>query len=272
LPRPIVPSPRPSFGSKPHRTSLRFDNASKTSTIQVELAAETSGQARVVAPWVAGFARGTDTVVIFPSRSPSYPHDSLDDVLRHEVAHILIARSSGGRPIPRWFNEGLALAAERGWRFRDQTQLLYHLVSGRQDSLAALNRLFDGSKDDQSRAYLLSGAIVRDLLTRHGDKIAGQILERMGRGAEFHSAFTAVIGKTPSESEADFWTRQHVWTNWFSILVSQETVWAGITLLAILAIVRRRRKNAEIARRWEEEEAREIRGRSTRSPNSEDEY
>src|SRR5262245_5207365 len=70
--------------------------------IQVILAAETTDLARSVPSWIAGFASGrSDSVVIFPARSPSYPNDTLEDVLRHEVAHVLIWRASAGRPIPR---------------------------------------------------------------------------------------------------------------------------------------------------------------------------
>src|SRR6266566_1573017 len=108
--------------------------------IKVVLAPEGSNWARQVSPWIAGFAVGaSDLVVIFPARSPSYPHDTLDDVLRHEATHVLIQRASGGRPVPRWFNEGLAMAAEHAWRFEDQTQLLYQLVLGPRISLHELD-------------------------------------------------------------------------------------------------------------------------------------
>jgi hypothetical protein len=48
-------------------------------------------------PWIAGFAsngegpeKKDEMVVLFPARTPSYPNSSLEDVLRHEVAHVLI--------------------------------------------------------------------------------------------------------------------------------------------------------------------------------------
>src|SRR5436309_5504603 len=65
--------------------------------IQVVLAPESSDWARQVSPWIAGFAlQASDLVVLFPARSPGYPHDTFEDVLRHEVAHVLIRRASGG--------------------------------------------------------------------------------------------------------------------------------------------------------------------------------
>src|SRR4051794_20049094 len=54
--------------------------------IKVVLAAENSDFAHQVPGWIAGFAvGGQNLVIIFPARSPSYPHNTLDDVLRHEL-------------------------------------------------------------------------------------------------------------------------------------------------------------------------------------------
>jgi len=223
--------------------------------IKVVLAGENSDWARQVPPWIAGFAvAGSDLVVIFPERSPGYPHDTFDDVLRHEVTHVLIERASGGRPVPRWFNEGVAMAVERAWRFQDQTQLLYQLVLGSRTSLADIDRLFGGTQSDQTRAYALAGAFVRDLLQEHGAKVPGEILMRMGHGSSFDSAFTAATGRTPTTANYEFWERQRIWTTWVPIVTSTATLWSAVTVLALLAIRRRRKKDAEIEKKWKEEE------------------
>src|SRR2546423_674855 len=144
--------------------------------IQVVLAPETAAVAREVSPWVAGFASSpSGMVVLFPARTPSYPSSSLEDVLRHEVAHVWIGRASAQRPIPRWFNEGLAMSAERGWRWRDEEQFVFQLAAGSRTSLEGLDRMFDGSQTDQTRAYALAGALVHDLLQRHGSRTGAAI-------------------------------------------------------------------------------------------------
>jgi hypothetical protein len=222
--------------------------------IRVVLATESSDWAREVAPWVAGFAVGASSlVVIFPTRSPSYPHTTLEDVLRHEIAHILVRRAAGGGSVPRWFNEGLAMAAERERRFQDQTQLLYQLVTGSRPDLAELDRLFAGGQQEQVRAYAIAGALVHDVMNRHGATSCAHILARLNRGDSFEEAFRNATGVTPSADESDFWQRQRLWTTWVPIITSGTTVWLAITLLALLAIYRRRRRNREIERRWEEE-------------------
>src|SRR5437773_7135126 len=135
------------------------------SVIQVKLATETSDVARAVAPWISGFAAGeSNLVVMFPARSPGYPDNTLEDVLRHEVAHVLIWRAAAGRPIPRWFNEGVAMAVERDRQFQDETQLLYQLVTGGRTDMDAVDRLFSGTQSDQIRAYALAGAFAHEIV------------------------------------------------------------------------------------------------------------
>ena len=223
--------------------------------IQVVLATESSAAARQVSPWTAGFALGTSgVVVLFPARSPGYPHNSLEDVLRHEVAHVLIARATDNGPVPRWFNEGLAMAAERDWGLQDQTRLLYELVLGPRTTVGGIDRLFTGNRNDQIRAYALAGAFVRDLRLRHGPSSPREVLTRMKRGVSFEAAFADVAGLTLAAAESEFWQRQRVWTTWVPILTSSATLWLAVTVLAIYAIRRRRRKNAEIEKAWAEEE------------------
>jgi hypothetical protein len=220
--------------------------------IHIQLVSDSSGDAPVVASWIAGFAQ-QDNVVIFPLRSPRYPDSTLDDVLRHEVAHVLIWRASSGRPIPRWFNEGLAMAAERP-RLLDQTQLFAFLASGARLTLRELDLLFDGGEADRARAYQLSRILVWDLLRKHGKDSGGRILGQVAQGASFETAFKNVIGQSTAAAEAEFFRTGRILTIWMPIVFSQEALWLGITLLAILAIWRKRKRGAEMRKRWDEED------------------
>jgi hypothetical protein len=222
--------------------------------IRVVLAGEHSEWARRMPPWIAGLAFGSDLIVLFPSRTPGYPHDSLEDVLRHEVAHICIARAAGGRPVPRWFHEGLATAAERPWDLRDRTRLVYELVTGPRLTLEQMNVLFDGDRGAQTRAYAISARFVRDLLEAHGGTAGAEILSHLSDGVAFEPAFARATGRTLLAAEAEFWERQRTWTTWFPLVTSTTTVWIVIMLLALWAVRRRRRMRAAQRRRWEEEE------------------
>lgn len=223
--------------------------------IRVVLATESSSWARQVSRWTAGFAfADTETVVLFPARAPAYPHDTLEDVLRHEVAHVLIARAAGGRPVPPWFHEGLAMAAERTWGLEDRTRLVLELTLGPRVGLGELGRLFAGDRRAQARAYALAGAFVRDLLHRHGATAPGEILARVKRGMPFDAGFADATGATLAEAEAAFWQDQRLWTTWVPLLTSTTAVWMVVTLLALFAIRAMRKKSAALRRRWAEQD------------------
>jgi hypothetical protein len=222
--------------------------------IQVQLVRENSEVARSVAPWIAGFAVGdSNLVVIFPARSPGYPDRTLEDVLRHEVAHVLISRATAGRPIPRWFNESVAMAVERDRQFQDETQLLYQLVTGGRVDMEGIDRLFSGSQSDQVRAYALAGAFLHEMVRRSGPTVIQEILQRVNQGSTFESAFADATGQTLSQAQTDFWRTQRIWTSWIPILTSSTLLWSTITILALLAFYMRRRRNRALEKHWDED-------------------
>ena len=224
--------------------------------IRVILEPEGSPLAESSPRWIAGFAVGDqDTIVLFPARSPSYPDDSLEAVLRHELAHILIAHAAGGRRLPRWFNEGLATTVERPWDLEDRSRLVWASLVDERISLAELDDRFQQGQGAAARAYALSGALVRDVIQTFGPAVPGHILSAVANGLPFDVAFRAVTGRPLAVAQADFWRRQTVWEQWLAVITSPRTMWSVMTLLALAAIWRRRRRRREQRKRWDDEEA-----------------
>jgi hypothetical protein len=225
--------------------------------IRVILAPEGSPAASVVPPWVSGYAYGEQgVIVLLPGRVPSYPDSSLSDLLAHEVTHVLIARAAGGRPMPRWFHEGLAMIAGLSWGFEDRSRLTLALLVDRPVSLAELDERFAGGQGEVNRAYAIAGSFMRDLFDRYGQGVAGRILQGVARGLPFDAAFQAATGTPLAAAEASFWDRQTFWYRWVPILTSSVTLWLIVTLLALWAIRRRRSRDAAQHRIWDAEEER----------------
>jgi hypothetical protein len=223
--------------------------------IRVRLEPEGSRLARAVPPWISGFAlERAGVVVLFPGRTPSYPDSSLDDLLRHEVAHVLASRAAGGTPLPRWFDEGLAMIAGGEWGADDRARLLLELLLDRDATLAGLDRRFAGGERQVAGAYALAGAFVHDLVQRHGAAAPGRILSAVAAGAPFAAAFEAGTGTSLAAAESDFW-RRHSPRRWLPVATSTTTLWLAITLLALYAFRRRRRRDAALRALWEQEEA-----------------
>jgi hypothetical protein len=225
--------------------------------VRVILAPEGSPLATSVPPWVSGFADpAAGVVVLMPARAPSYPDSSLEDLLRHEVAHVLIGRAARGRPVPRWFQEGLAMIAGQSWGLEDRSRLTLALFSDRRVPLAELDGHFSGGQGTVQRAYTVAGAFVRDLIQRHGPRSTGRILEGLAGGLPFAEAYQQATGEALAEAEDSFWDRQTFWYRWVPFLTSSVILWIGVTLLALWAMAKRRVRDAAQRRVWEDEEER----------------
>lgn len=223
--------------------------------IRVHLATEDSAEAQAADSWVAGYAYGAlGRVVLLVERTPPYPDGSLEELLDHEVAHVLISRAAGHRRLPRWFNEGVAMVAGHSWGLEDTSRLTLAMVTRSELPLAEIDRMFAGHSGEVARAYALSGALVRHLLHRYGRRTVAIIVTAVRHGVDFDEAFRRATGSTVAELEDSFWSRHSFWYRWVPLLGSSATIWVGVTLLALIAFRRRRQRDAEIRERWEREE------------------
>jgi hypothetical protein len=225
--------------------------------ITVVLAPEGSPAAGAAPRWVTGYASGArGIVVLLPARVPSYPDRSLELLLQHEVTHVLIYRAASGRPVPRWFNEGLAMAAGRGWDLEDRGRVALAVLRKGRVSLDRIDSAFAGGERAVQTAYALSEDLVQHLLRRHGRDVTAVILRYVAGGASFTDAFERATGETLAAAEASYWRRRTFWSRWVPLLTSSAVLWAGVSFLAVLAFQRRRARDARVHRQWEEEDRR----------------
>jgi hypothetical protein len=238
---------------RPLTTALANAGLDVPPTVHVTLIDEGDSRASTTPSWVVGFASGIEDVVIFPARAGSYPYDSLESVLRHEVVHLALSARAGDGAIPRWFHEGVAVAVETEWNVGGDVRLV--LAAARNPGMADLARLFNsdtylGSAD----AYRLAAALVNDIRERHGAGMPGQIAGRVATGVPFDKAFQLETGEKPDAAAARVWAQYRRWTAWLPVVTSASAVWTVILALAFVAFVAQVRKRARRRRQWAAEE------------------
>lgn len=153
------------------------------------------------------------------------------ELLAHELAHCAMwqragdARTWTDKGIPRWFTEGLASVASG--------------QEARHGDLASIARFYDGLAPDGAggkgaprgagrdplsdsealylgRAPLVYGAAHHAfafLVARYGDARVAAVLDGMGAGLGFPSAFRAAVGIDPDAFAAEF-RRYVAWRGW----------------------------------------------------------
>lgn len=223
--------------------------------IEILIAPEDSALAARTPSHVGGYAIGeTSNIVLFPARASNYPDDGLPALLRHEIAHILIHRASGGQPVPRWFHEGLAVTAGGVWDLEDRTRLTVGMMTMEDLDLEKIEAGFAGTEFEIHRSYAMSTAFVRHILNEFGAGAPKDILRRVAAGVPFERAFLDATGRSLPLVERDFWKSRKIWNRWIPFLTSSLALWTAISLLALWAIRRRRRRDARIRKLWELEE------------------
>jgi len=223
--------------------------------IRVVLAPNDSPPAQGTPEWMSGYALSdTSTIVLLTDRAMTYPNDSLNDVFLHEIGHILAHRAAGGQPLPRWFDEGLAMMSVRTWGIEDRTRLVWAMVSGTEVSLDDLNRFFSSDATSVRRAYVLAHAFTLDLLEHTDRDVPKRILAKVKQGLSFPEAFAQATFMTLSQAEEEFWNRQTLWNRWIPVATSSGMLWLTITLLAFWAYTKQRRRTTAIKKQWREDD------------------
>lgn len=223
------------------------------SRIDILLIADDDPRAAEIPGWIVGLASGPRDIVLFPGRVLSYPYDSLESVVRHEITHLALTMRAGGRPLPRWFHEGVAISVDAGWGMSAQIRLLAALLDD--PDIARLGTLFASGTESESRqAYLLSAVLVEDVRRRHGPAAPGEIAARVAEGVPFDRAFQMETGETPDAAAARAWAGYRRWTTWIPAITGASAMWALILIVAFFAYATQMRRRHRRRQQWDEEE------------------
>lgn len=179
----------------------------------------------------------------------------LDEVFRHELAHVALEDAVGGKHVPVWFNEGLAISVS-GEPYFARTKTLWNAtLSGTLIPLADLDRSFPSDNFEVSIAYAESADFMR-FLTRKSDAMRftamiGRVREGQSFDAAVADAYGSELRRLELEWQRDLERRFSV----IPILTGGGIIWVVVIGALVAAYVRRRRRSRAILERWEREEA-----------------
>ena len=160
-----------------------------------------------------------------------------DHVLAHELMHLHLAPAMGGRPLPLWLEEGLAvlLSGESGWR--RGSAMARGVLMGQLPSLAELADHFPPDHADAAEAYAVSYFFVSWFLENFGDEAMRGVISGLGKGLEPTAAFRRASGLSLVKLENQFNEAMEDRFSWFGLLADSGVFWSVIAVLAALALV-----------------------------------
>jgi hypothetical protein len=227
--------------------------------------ARTAGEMATLAPENAPFPKyaagvayseiGLVLLTITPIAAGA--NHNLQEIFRHELAHVALHDAVAGRPVPRWFNEGFAVYASGESSFARMNTLFSATISDRLMGLKELDRTFPADAIKAELAYAQAADVLRFLLRQQDRHRFTGMVERVRKGQSFDGALQDAYGTDVANLEYEW--REDVarrYTFW-PVFFSGSMVWAVAFGLFFWGWRRKRRQSRETLDRWRHEEAAE---------------
>lgn len=187
--------------------------------------------------WADGLALPRSGIIHIKSPGMLSGVSEFDHVLAHELMHLHLAPAMGGRSLPLWLEEGLAvlLSGEPGWR-RGQSMARGVLLDDL-PPLSELARRFPADHAKASEAYAVAYYFASWFLDQYGDAALRRVIEGIGQGLEPTAAFRRATGVPLAKLEKQFRLTMEERFSWFGVLSDTGVIWGLMALLAALGLL-----------------------------------
>lgn len=205
--------------------------------------------------WAAGVARPSSGEIVIAQHNPDGSLAELDDLLRHEMAHVALHRAVDGAPLPQWFHEGVAESFASRIDFARHQSLAKAVFSAEVPTMHQLEGSFRMEDQEVAAAYASSRDFVNFLRDRDLDgSQLRQLLLKLQQGQAFSAAFTSTYGKTVEELESEW--RSGLWgrLRWTALVDTGGLPWLFLVPLLMMAWWRQRKKLRAAWARIDQEE------------------
>lgn len=211
-----------------------------------------------VPSYAAGLAYSQLGLVLLTIQ-PLYPNSehNLLEIFKHELVHVALHDAVQGEPIPRWFNEGLAVQLSG----ENRATRLWTLWSATlSENLIPLNQLeatFPADPNSASVAYAEAADFVRFLTRNQEEHRFRAAVARVKTGQPFVAALGDAYGSEISSLEYEWLEDVARRYTFWPVLFSSTVIWMGVLGLLVWGWRRRKAQSAVTLARWAREEARE---------------
>jgi len=176
-------------------------------------------------------------------------------VISHEITHAVLFRMLGPTivDLPLWFNEGLAQHESGAYGGASDEQVANAAGDGTLLPLSSLSGAFPREQIDL--AYAESSSAVRYLIDKHGPTSPRVLVEALARTGSIDKAML-VAAHMDGGAFDDAWYA-HTTARFWGIRMARVVMAIFSAIMAVLAVaafIVRRRRMAEAARKWEEEQ------------------
>jgi len=180
----------------------------------------------------------------------------IEQVLRHEYAHLALTTALKGHEAPPWLAEGFAMLQSREWSLSWTYTLSRGVLTKK---LIPLAQLADGLPADQYQAELAYAeyfSFVSYIKTDVGPEALPRLIRGLSYGLDTETALQQATGLGLKDLERRWKEDLKRRFSWIPIVTSIFSLWFLASLLFLVSYWLKRRKAKRILQEWEKEEAR----------------
>lgn len=206
--------------------------------------------------WGIAFAILDQQRILVDVNRATRAYNSLDEVVPHELSHLLLDQRVPDVRFPIWFLEGLAQWQAREWSLVDSWQLMNTVWHGA-PRLSAITWFYPAGEAQAQAAYRMSYAAFTELFNEVGfDKLPAFLTVVRGK-RDFDAAFRSFWGF--SVEEYDSYLRNDLEKRYHSnlLLFQDEPLFGFVAVLFLIVILRYYFRSRRRYREMEEQERRD---------------
>ncbi len=154
--------------------------------------------------WGVAFAILEEQRILVDVQRATRAYNSLDEVVPHELSHLLVRQRVPHARLPIWFSEGLAQWQAREWSLVDSWELMQGVWTGSAPRIEDLGRDYPADQTRAQSAYRISYAAFTDLFNGLGFQVLPALLAAVEAKGSFSEGFFAFFGFTTADYAAYF--------------------------------------------------------------------
>ena len=185
----------------------------------------------------------------------------LEQVLDHEIVHVLVGRAFAPQRPPRWLQEGLAKVYAGEHSPETLRTLTRSMVERDLYTLESLDRGFPADSAGARLAYAQSSDFISYLRATYGEQAVRELTRQMAMGAPLQVAIRGATGRWLDELDGEWRGRLEEGPGplWLAGFFAEDGFWFLTGVMAFFALSfawrRRRQRMADYAREERERDA-----------------
>ncbi len=207
--------------------------------------------------WGIAAAAPMQSKLFLKSARFARPEIRLNQVVIHELSHIVLTRALNGNDPDRWFDEGLAQYEADEGGVSGSLRLARGMVARQLVWLDEIDNVLAFQQDKAFLAYLEARSAIDFLVEQYGQRIIADLVAQLRNGLNMDAALLQTTGAGFQDFQTDWYLDLKTKYRWAILLDYPFLFSALVAILFVTAVIVRRKRSKCIVQSWEEQESNE---------------